>query len=476
MSSVPYEAVNKRGVGFKADITLGMLLISPIVITMAALVFYPMARTFWDSFHRVNPMQAGTPFVGLENYTRMLSDGQLGTTWTNTLIYVVLAVLAETIFGVFGASLINQLKVGRRWILAAVILPWALPGVVNSVIWLWIYQPGAGLLNGILTALGLPFENHVWFNDRTSAMSQYGLILLLGNLAIGVPSIILAAITLLGVPLVTRWALRSFNDLTGRLNEIDFGARGGVVDVRGLPREMRRVVDGINKALRRLDSGFETTERFFVNAAHELRTPIAILQVRVDTLPSGKEKAHLQSGIKRLTAITNQLLDIEKYRQKPASKTQVELNSLVSKVVADIAPFAFTEGYEISFDTHSEQAFVTGEPDALERAFTNLVRNAIQYGGKSGEISVIVETDGSVQISDQGIGIAADKHARIFEPFYRVNPHGSGAGLGLSMVHDIVTSHGGFIQLESSPGAGSTFIVQWREGRVVGADGCALKA
>lgn len=307
-------------------------------------------------------------------------------------------------------------------------------------------------------------------------MSQYGLILLLGNLAIGVPSIILAAITLLGVPLVTRWALRSFNDLTGRLNEIDFGARGGVVDVRGLPREMRRVVDGINKALRRLDSGFETTERFFVNAAHELRTPIAILQVRVDTLPSGKEKAHLQSGIKRLTAITNQLLDIEKYRQKPASKTQVELNSLVSKVVADLAPFAFNEGYEISFDTHSEEAFVVGEPDALERAFTNLVRNAIQYGGKSGEISVIVETDGSVQISDQGIGIAADKHARIFEPFYRINPHGSGAGLGLSMVHDIVTSHGGFIRLKSSPGAGSTFTVRWRDGRVVGADGCALKA
>lgn len=160
----------KRGVGFKADTTLGVLLVLPILVTMAALVFYPMARTFWDSLHRVNPMQAGTPFVGLDNYTRMLSDAQLATTWTNTLIYVVLAVLAETVFGVLAAALINQVKVGRRWILAAVILPWALPGVVNSVIWLWIYQPGAGLLNGILVALGLPFDNHVWFNDRTSAI------------------------------------------------------------------------------------------------------------------------------------------------------------------------------------------------------------------------------------------------------------------------------------------------------------------
>ena len=72
--------------------------------------------------------------------------------------------------GVLAAALINQVTIGRRWLLAAVILPWALPGVVNSVIWLWIFQPGAGLLNGILTAFGLPFANHVWFNDRASAI------------------------------------------------------------------------------------------------------------------------------------------------------------------------------------------------------------------------------------------------------------------------------------------------------------------
>ncbi|MDE1994468.1 MAG: sugar ABC transporter permease [Rhizobiaceae bacterium] len=163
-------SVSKRSVGFNADTLLGLLLVLPIIVTMTALVFYPMARTLWDSLHRVNPMQPGTPFVGLENYARMFSDGQLGTTWVNTLVYVVLAVAAETVFGVLAAALINQVKIGRQWLLAAVILPWALPGVVNSVIWLWIYQPGAGLLNGILSAFGLPFDNHVWFNDRTSAI------------------------------------------------------------------------------------------------------------------------------------------------------------------------------------------------------------------------------------------------------------------------------------------------------------------
>jgi multiple sugar transport system permease protein len=162
--------MNKRGAAGNGDAMLGVLLVAPIFVTMAALVFYPLVQTVWDSLHRVNPMQPGTPFVGLKNYTHMLADPQLGRAWINTFLYVALAVAAETVFGVLVAALINQVNYGRKWLLAAVILPWALPAVVNAVIWLWIYQPGAGLLDGILTAFGLPFENHVWFNERASAI------------------------------------------------------------------------------------------------------------------------------------------------------------------------------------------------------------------------------------------------------------------------------------------------------------------
>jgi signal transduction histidine kinase len=298
------------------------------------------------------------------------------------------------------------------------------------------------------------------------SMSQYGVTVLLGNLAIGVPALILVAISLIGVPFVTRWALRSFSDLTTRLERIDLDTRGALVEERGLPNEVLRVVRDINKALRRLDSGFEATERFFVNAAHELRTPIAILQVRIDTLSPSADKAHLQTAIKRLTAIANQLLDTEKYRQKPQQNAPVDLNSVVSKVVADLAPLAIAEGYEISFDSDAEDVFVPGDAEALERAFVNLVRNAVQYGGGRGQISVGIKADGSVTVADQGCGIACDKQSRIFEPFYRVSPHGSGAGLGLSMVNEIVTRHGGYVELSSAPGKGSTFAVRWRDMRV----------
>ena len=160
----------KRRAAGNGDAMLGVLLVTPILLTMVALVFYPLVQTMWDSLHRIDPMKAGTPFVGAANYAKMLTDGQLAQAWTNTLIYVGICVGVETVFGVLAAALINQVKFGRQWLLAAVILPWALPGVVNAVIWMWIYQPGAGLLNGLLSVAGLPFDNHVWFNDRVSAI------------------------------------------------------------------------------------------------------------------------------------------------------------------------------------------------------------------------------------------------------------------------------------------------------------------
>lgn len=163
-------AAVKQGIGKNADTLLGFLLILPILVTMAGLVFYPLLATSWDSLHRVDPLQHGTPFVGLANYTRMFRDAEVGRAWLNTFKFVILAVTIEATLGVLAAAAINQIKVGRQWILAAVVLPWALPAVVSGVIWEWIFAPGPGLLNGALVALGLEFEDFVWFNNSTLAM------------------------------------------------------------------------------------------------------------------------------------------------------------------------------------------------------------------------------------------------------------------------------------------------------------------
>ncbi|MBB4003030.1 sensor histidine kinase [Aurantimonas endophytica] len=297
-----------------------------------------------------------------------------------------------------------------------------------------------------------------------SSMSEHGITFWIGNVGIAVPALILAFVTLLGVPWVTRWSLRSLNVLTDRLGQVDYAARGSVLERASLPDEILPVVNGINMALRRLDEGFETTERFFVNAAHELRTPVAVLQIRVDTLPPGEEKLQLQRSVKRLAAIAHQLLDLENYRQKPRERVSVDLCRVVPKVVADLAPLAIVEGYEISFDADPHALWMQADEEALERAFGNLIRNAIQHGGGAGEISVRVAVDGSVLVTDQGPGIPAEKRHRIFEPFYRVNPQGAGAGLGLSMVGEIIESHKGYIELLVPDAGGITFAVRWRAG------------
>jgi multiple sugar transport system permease protein len=149
---------------------LGLMLSAPIILIMGGLVILPLIVTIVDSFFRVEPMKMGTPFVGLRNYLNLMTDPQVLQSWVNTFIYVAIAVAIETIGGLAAALVLNKAKIGRRWLLAIVVLPWCLPPVVNAIIWLWIYNPSYGLLNALLRSVGLIAENHVWFNDRFTGL------------------------------------------------------------------------------------------------------------------------------------------------------------------------------------------------------------------------------------------------------------------------------------------------------------------
>lgn len=149
---------------------LGLAFVVPIVILMGGLVFGPVIATLWDSLHRIDPMRPGTPFIGLAHYRDLMTDPNVRQAWLNTLAYVVVAVVLETVGGLAAALLLNEVKTGRRWLLAATILPWALPPVVNAIVWLWIYNPSSGLLNNLLKMAGVIQENHVWFNDHATAL------------------------------------------------------------------------------------------------------------------------------------------------------------------------------------------------------------------------------------------------------------------------------------------------------------------
>lgn len=149
---------------------LGLGFVGPVFLIMGSLVLIPLGITFWDSLYDVNPMRAGTPFVGLGNYIKLFNDSNVNRAWSNTFYYVVFTVTIETVLGVSFALLLNQINIGRGWLLAILILPWCLPPVVNAIVWMWIYNPSYGVLNGILHSIGLIDEYQVWFNDRMTSL------------------------------------------------------------------------------------------------------------------------------------------------------------------------------------------------------------------------------------------------------------------------------------------------------------------
>jgi signal transduction histidine kinase len=201
--------------------------------------------------------------------------------------------------------------------------------------------------------------------------------------------------------------------------------------------------------LERLEHEFQKRQRFLIDAAHELRTPIAIMQTRIDGMTEGQSRRRLLDDVARLGETAEQLLDFERNDQADDRHELIELVSIAKTVVAELAPLAIGAGYEISFQSDVEKFERQGSASALPRAISNMVRNAIDHGGNSGMISVSVSAVGEITVADQGRGIPQDQQELVFEPFYRVVPSSKGAGLGLSLVKQIVTNHRGKVTIES---------------------------
>lgn len=152
------------------DAWLGVSFTLPVILVMAALVIVPLVLTALQSFYRIDPMRPGTPFIGAANYVNLLRDPEVLAASANTAWIVLLAVVLETVGGVAFALLLQSMGRMRKWLLAAIILPWAIPSVVNAIVWSWMFNPSYGVLNAILQALQLVPEGFVWSNNRAAAI------------------------------------------------------------------------------------------------------------------------------------------------------------------------------------------------------------------------------------------------------------------------------------------------------------------
>ena len=142
------------------------LIVFPLVLIMLGLVFYPATLTLMDSFKSINLMRPNNvKFVGFSNYISLLHDPTVLRTAWNSLLYLILAISGEVIGGLSIALVLKKKFRGRGLVLAAVIIPWALPPVTNGVIWKWIYNPTYGVLNDIFLKLHIISTNQVWLGD-----------------------------------------------------------------------------------------------------------------------------------------------------------------------------------------------------------------------------------------------------------------------------------------------------------------------
>jgi signal transduction histidine kinase len=267
----------------------------------------------------------------------------------------------------------------------------------------------------------------------------------------------LALLTLVVMPWLIRRAMSGVAQVAGQAQAINIDERGARLADEVVPSELQPMVQAFNAALERLNEGYDARDRFLAGAAHELRAPIAILEARIETLEAGATRTRLLTDVARLSNLAEQLLDLQRLGKQQSAFEPLDLVALAREVAADVAPLAVDAGYDLALDAPETRVMVMGDRQSLSRALTNLIQNAIAHGGGRGLITVDVKPDGMLGVSDQGPGIPAEERHRIFEPFYRVRPSSTGAGLGLHLVQEIVALHGGWIAVTEADGGGACF-------------------
>lgn len=276
---------------------------------------------------------------------------------------------------------------------------------------------------------------------------------------VAVLAVVITALAL-AIPMLLRRDLSGVSRVADEASRIDIDQPGTRLTEANVPLELQGMVRAMNAALARLDDGLERRRRFLATAAHELRTPVAVLSMRIETLPPGAERRQLMLDVARLGALSDQLLDLERLDGDGHRFQSVDLVGAVSEAVTDIAPLAVASAADLSFDAPDLPVKIMGDRQALLRIVTNLVHNAIAHGRPGVSIAVEVARPAEIRVRDNGPGVAAQDRAQIFEPFFRRSGT-PGSGLGLHLVQEIVTRHGGTIQVTDAAGGGAEFIVRF---------------
>lgn len=222
------------------------------------------------------------------------------------------------------------------------------------------------------------------------------------------------------------------------------------------PGEVRRLVHAFNAALDRIQSAIAALKDFTADAAHELRTPLAILSMQADTLPPGTAKEKLRDDIAAMTRLVGQMLDMASADTLThAGGAAVDLAVLGADVVARLTPLALASARNLRFADERPQ-MVKGHAEAISRALRNLIENALRYTPQAGVVEVTAGPGPVLSVRDQGPGIPADKRALVLKRFWRGDRSRSdSSGLGLAIASRIAEAHGGCLEIDDAEGGGA---------------------
>jgi signal transduction histidine kinase len=226
------------------------------------------------------------------------------------------------------------------------------------------------------------------------------------------------------------------------------------------PREVNTLVRAVNRALTRLDQTMAILRGFTANAAHELRTPLSIMQLSLDKLPPSAVRDDLLADTQHMARLVGQMLDLA---QADALAVEpdvlVDLADIGRDIVAAMAPKAFAAQRDLRFEAIGDTRAL-GHAEAIYRIYRNLIDNALAHAPGDTPIEVTAGPGPQLSVRDHGPGIADEDLPHIFERFWRKDRRKSdGAGLGLGIVQRLAEAHGGAITASNSPGDGALFQV-----------------
>ena len=287
---------------------------------------------------------------------------------------------------------------------------------------------------------------------------------------------ITAAVTLLGGILayfVSGRALRPLRSFVAQVEQVQPNNLADMKITEEVLPEFRQFSASFNEMLDRLDEGFSAQRQFTGNAAHELRTPLALMQAQLELFSAEHPDARpetadlirlLREQTERMTQMTKTLLEMSELRSVPCTD-RIELGPMAEEILTDLAPLAEKKGIALVCDGDGVMA---GSDTLIYRLLFNLTENAIRYNRPNGTVRISIaeeETQIVVRVADSGCGIPEEYRRNIFQPFFRVDKSRSraygGVGLGLSLVWEIARLHGGEVLVEKSTEEGTTMAVRF---------------